>query len=121
MTQVTAGSLVKSFGKLVKGSLSLEMSLEKSVHGACFRAYSPDTQVSEPTEGSPSAYPVNVLPAVISSLSRLWLENVCGQESFVMPWVQPANSAISLGWLWGVIPWEPVHSGPCDAKVSVYG
>src|SRR5580765_3988848 len=92
-THETVGSLLKSVGKLVNGWLSLEMSLEKSVHGACFRTYSPYAQISEPTEGSPSEYPANVLPAVMNSLSRLWLEKVCGQESSVIPWVDPEKRA----------------------------
>jgi hypothetical protein len=52
MTQETVAYLEKSVGKLLKGWLSLARSLEKSVHGACLRAYFPEVQTCEPTAGS---------------------------------------------------------------------
>src|ERR1700688_429459 len=93
ITQEMVGRLLKVVGKLLKGLLSPEGTFEKSVHGACLRAYSPEVQISDPVEGKPSAYPVNVFFAAINSLPKFAAEKVCGHESSVMPCVEPENNA----------------------------
>src|SRR5437660_6817324 len=93
MIHATVGNLEKVVGKLLNGWLSLARSFEKSVHGACLRTYSPQAQTSDPTAGSPSEYPANVLPLAINSLSSVAVENVCGHESSSTPWFHPENKS----------------------------
>src|SRR5712671_732366 len=92
-TQEIVGRVAKLVGKEVKGLLSPDGTLEKSIQGACLRAYSPETHTWDPTEGSPSAYPVNVFFAAINSLPKFAAEKVCGQESSMMPCVDPEKNA----------------------------
>src|SRR5215469_702728 len=89
-TKEMTGNVVKSVGKLVKGSLLFVGTLEKFTQGLCFRAYAPDVQTVDPTDGKSSEKPVKVLPAAISSLPRFAVENgPTGQLSLVMPWFEP--------------------------------
>src|SRR5258708_29514211 len=93
ITHDTVGRLAKLVGKLVSGLLFAAGTFEKSVHGACLRAYSPDVQTSDPVEGKPSEYPANVLWAAVNSLSRFTAEKERGQESSTTPCVDPEKSA----------------------------
>src|SRR5260370_9616957 len=119
-TTEMVGRLLKLVGKLLNGLLSPDGTLGKSVQGACFRTYSPDTHTSDPIEGKPSAYPVNVFFAAINSLPKFDAENVCGQDSSMMPCVEPETNARQLGWLGWVRAYAVLNKAACLDCPVVY-
>ena len=55
MTNATAGRRLKSVGNCENGRCVVRAGrFTKLIHGACFRAYEPDSQVVEPATGRPS-------------------------------------------------------------------